>query len=127
MTIDIKTDKKGYFFRWYEIMNPFFNLAPSERKTLALIVNEYYKNLSKVKDKEIAWKLAMDYDAKTRAREDLGDISFNSHANILTSLRKRGILVNNRVVSPYLANLDKEICFKFSIYEDRSDNKEHSK
>jgi len=128
MTINIKTDKKGYFLRYYELMNPFFNLPPLERRALALIAEEYWINYEAIGKEDIAWRLSMDYDAKMRVRESLGDISFNSHANILTSLRKRGVIVDNRIVHPYLIGNSKDttLTFKFTINEEGPDNKKHS-
>ena len=127
MIIEISTNKKDYFTRLYELLNPFLKLSPQEVKVIALTAEEFYDNLEKVKDEDLAWRLTMDYDAKAKVRERLGDMSYNSHANILTSLREKKMLVNNKLVKPFLLPKDKELIFKFKISEEGSDNKGHSK
>ena len=127
MIIELKTDRAGFYYRYYELMNPYFKLAPLERRTLALIAKEYNSILGTTNNEKISWRLALDYDSRAKMREELGDISFNSFANILTSLRKKGILVNNKIPSAYLLNeSDTSLTFKFVIDESRQDDKEHS-
>lgn len=125
-----KTDLLGTFLRYYEFMNPFFKLTKMEQQTLALVMYGYCKHLVKVEDEELAWKLAMDYDAKLINRERLGGVSKNSYANVFTSLRRKNIVVNRKIEKKYMfipdiRNNQFELTIAFEVRnEERQNNEE---
>ena len=62
------------------------------------------------------WKLILDYDNKKDIATDL-NISVASLGNNLSSLRKKGIIIDNKVVSNLLVYPGKEfkLTFKFKV------------
>ena len=116
---NIKTTVKNLFFKWLDITKPFHRLTPQQQKVLALIL--YYNHIYKkeVKNDEIRWKLVFNYDTRMAIKEELG-IKEGGFLNILTKLRKKNIIKDNKVISTYVPNVDLDsrvfkVIFNFNI------------
>jgi hypothetical protein len=116
MIVPIETNKRKYFRQALELLRPIppiNTLANRELDVLAefLYYNDKYKDIAS----ELRAKVIFDYDTKLAMREylEMGEAPFN---NILTSLRKKGVLPKRGVVNSYgLSPENPDIVFKFKI------------
>lgn len=98
-SIPISTDSRKFFRQYLELINPLVKLRGRELDVMSELL--YYNDKFKDIPEEHRWKLIFDYDVKTEIKErlKLSDASLN---NNLTILRKKKILVKNRVVKSFL-------------------------
>ena len=112
--VPLKTTEKVFFRQYVEILDPLIKLRPKELDVLAELL--YYNNKLKSIDSKNRWKLIFDYDNKKEIADSL-KISVASLGNNLSYLRKRGIIVDNKVVDNLLVypGKDFKLTFKFSL------------
>lgn len=117
---------KDLFFRWLDITKTFHNLNKQQQQVLALLLYNHYLLKKDITNEKILWKLVFDYDTRVKIREDetFGEkgLNGNSFENILSSLRKKKIIVDNKVTAAYIPDLSlgsKEfsILFSFNIVD----------
>jgi hypothetical protein len=100
--IKIPATTENFFRMWLEtfkLFKPFSSLRPKEMDVLAELLKQNHL-LSNIPD-EHRWKIVFDYDVKLKIKENLGNMRDESFQNILTSLRKKGFIINNRVPENY--------------------------
>jgi len=105
---------KGKFYRQYleiiRVFPPYNKLRDKEIDILAEFfrLNNEYSHL----DESIKWKIIFEYSTKIQIKDKLNisDANFN---NILTSLRSKGLIVNNKIPTKYLFTTGKK--FKLNI------------
>lgn len=102
---NINVKLKGLFFRWLDITMVFHRLTDKERGVLALLLYYHYITKREVTNNKILWKIVFDYDTKMKIKEELGlkDAGFQ---NLLTSLRKKGVIKDNMIIPTYVPELD---------------------
>jgi hypothetical protein len=110
---------KDLFTKWLEITNSFHHLTKQETNVLGLLLYYHYKYRYDITNSKIIWKMVFDYDTKKLIKQELG-IKDSVFQNILTKLRKSGIIKDNRIVSTYIPQLDLDskgfmIIFNFNI------------
>ena len=113
---------KQLFKRWLEITNVFHKLTNQQEKVLALILYYHYKYQKDISNDKILWKIIFDYDTKALIKEEL-DIKDQVFQNILYQLRKKNIIIDNRVVKTYIPDLEQnsktfKVTFNFSIIDE---------
>jgi DNA-binding MarR family transcriptional regulator len=116
--VPLKTEKKVFFRQYVEILDPLVKLRPKEMDVLAELL--YYNNELKDIKSANRWKLIFDYDNKKEIASSL-KISVASLGNNLTYLRKRGIIVDNKVVDNLLVYPGKtfKLTFKFAVNDNK--------
>jgi len=119
---NINTSIKNLFFKWLDITKPFHKLTPQQQKVLALIL--YYNHIYKkeVSNDALRWKLVFSYDTRMVIKEEL-ELKEGGFLNILTKLRKKNIIKNNKVVSTYIPEIELgskifKVIFNFKITDD---------
>jgi predicted DNA-binding protein (UPF0251 family) len=117
--IPISTTLVPFFKQVVVLLNPFLKLRGKEQDVLAQLMYSNYKY--RELEENIRWKIIMDYDNKSEMQESIG-ISAASMYNYLSSLRKKGIIVDNKVHKNYLIIPGGEfnLRFKFKINEHSS-------
>jgi hypothetical protein len=113
------TTLKGCIEGFLNITKPMHKMTDQEIKIITLFL--YYYNQEKenfVREADL-WKFIFDYDTKLKVREELG-ISNPVFQNILTSLRKKKVIQDNKITSYYLLNIKNnddafELIFRFNI------------
>lgn len=118
--IPITTTKERFFRQYVELLNPILALRGKELDVLAKLL--YCNNEKQYIKPQDRWINIFSYDNKVSMRSDLG-LSDASFANNLSSLRKKGVIVNNRVVDGILVYPGKEnkfsLNFKFDVNEEQ--------
>lgn len=118
---NLNTDLKGLFKKWLEITKCFHNLTNQQQGVLSLLLYHHYINKKEITNEKILWKIVFDYDTKALVKEELG-IKDQVFQNILSKLRKDNIIVNNKISSFFIPNLEKKansfkIVFNFNIID----------
>ena len=98
----IKTSKKGVFKYWLRFLKPYHGLRPREIDALAVMLFYRYELSRVISDKKLVDKLLFATDTRTQIREDLDNMNQKVFNNLLTSLRKKGVLDGDNVINPVL-------------------------
>jgi hypothetical protein len=90
----LKVDQKQFFKVWLTLLQPFLKLRDQELNVLATLL--YYRHTiqEQVKSKTIIDELLFNTKTRKKIKEELGIESY-SFNNILSSLRKKGMITNN--------------------------------
>lgn len=116
-TINIRI--KDLFKQWLEITKIFHNLRDQEISILSLLLYNHYKLKKEITNEKILWKLVFDYDVKMEIEEEL-NIKGQSLRNVLTALRKKGVIQDNKISKVFIPEIEEEsdnfkIIFNFNI------------
>lgn len=98
LTFNLNYDLKNKIAFMIEFSCLFKKLRNMEKEVLKLLL--FYQN-------QLNYDILMDYDVKVKIREDL-DISEYNFNNLISSLRKKGIIVGNKVNDTYLNLINKD-------------------
>ena len=77
------------------ITKPMHKLTNQEIKVLTLMLYIYHQEYTNFARDEDRWKYIFDYETKNKIKEELG-INNPVFQNILTSLRKKGVVKDNK-------------------------------
>lgn len=102
---NINVKLKDLFFKWLEITKPLHKLTNQQQEVLALFLYYHYKIKHETTNEKILWKIVFDYDTKMKIKEDL-NIKDNVLQNIMTHLRKRKIIIDNKISPIYIPSLE---------------------
>lgn len=118
---NININLKKLFSVWLDITSPFHKLRKQEKKVLSLLLYHYYMLQKDITNESIIWKVLFDYDKKLEIRKELNikDPSFN---NVLSSLRKKKVIVDDRISSIYIPSVEQKannfkVIFNFNIID----------
>jgi hypothetical protein len=118
---NININLKKLFSIWLDITEPLHNLRTQEKRVLSLLLYHYYILQKEITNDSIVWKVLFDYDKKLEIRKEL-DIKNPSFNNVLTSLRKKNVIINDKISNIYIPNIEKnannfKIVFNFNIID----------
>lgn len=90
----LNVDERQFFVVWLTLLQPFLGLREQEKKVLAALL--YYRHSigQQVKNKAITDELLFNTKTRKKIKDEL-DIESYSFNNILSSLRKKKLIVNN--------------------------------
>lgn len=103
---NINTDLKGLMKYWLQFTEPFHKLTNQQQNILALFLYYYFTFKMEIKSEKLIWKMVFDYDTKIKIKEELGNLPDYTLQNILTTLRKKNIIKNNKINKPYVPQLE---------------------
>lgn len=95
---------KNFFFRYIEFLKPFHNLTNQEQKVLALFLYYHYKLSKEITNNKVLWKEVFDYDTKRLILDEL-QIEDSGLQNILTSLRKKKVIIDKQISKNYIPDI----------------------
>lgn len=113
----------NFFFLWLRFLAPFHKLSDKDMTILSLLLTKRYELSKVIKDDNLLDQTLMSKSVKDDIREIAG-MSDNHFQTILTKLRKRQIIENNKINKRYIPNLieDSEnytLILNFDIKHDR--------
>lgn len=120
--VNINVKLKSLFFKWLEITKPFHKLPQQELNVLALLLYYHFKIKHETTNDKILWKIVFDYDTKMKIKEEL-DITDNTLQNLLSKLRNKKIIIDNKISPVYIPSLSLnaknfKIIYNFNIIDD---------
>lgn len=95
-TIKFKVDRVKMFRLYVGIMNPFLKLSNREAEALARLLDLNYKYRSY--SDPVKWKLVFDKENRKKIYTEMG-ISVHQFNNILSSLRKKKLLLPGNILT----------------------------
>lgn len=101
-TLNVKI--KNFFFRYIEFLKPFHNLTNQEQKVLALFLYYHCKLSKEITNNKVLWKEVFDYDTKRLILDEL-QIEDSGLQNILTSLRKKKVIIDKQISKNYIPDI----------------------
>jgi len=118
--VPVNTSKEKFFRQYVELLNPILKLRGKELDVLSMLL--YCNNEKQYIQEHDRWVNIFSYDNKWKMRQDLG-LSDASFANNLSSLRKKGVITENKVAEGLLIypgeNKKFSLSFKFNIHEEQ--------
>ena len=110
---------KDLFHRWLEITTTFHHLTKQEIKVLGLLLYYNYKYKKEITNERLIWKMVFELETRKLIVKELG-ITDAVFRNILTKLRKIGVIKDNRIVKTFIPELGLDsknfkVIFNFNI------------
>ena len=93
-----------FFKKWLEFMLPFHHMTPKEMDIVSAYLYKRYELSAAIKDNDLLDRVTMGSDFRDEVRS-LCDMSLNQFQVLLCKLRKRGVLVNDRIHQKLIPNL----------------------
>lgn len=103
----MKTDEVKFFKLWLMILQPFLNLRNQEVSVLARLLYYRYAISKEVKNKAIVDELLFNTTTRKKIKDDL-DIKEYSFNNILSSLRKKKLIVKNSINNKVIPKVEED-------------------
>lgn len=121
--INIKTleiSEKGFFRLWLDFLKPFHKLRNKEIEVLSLLLYKRYLLKKKISDNAIVDKYLFDREIREEITKEMGYSSLQVLSNMLTDLRKSEVIINDRINSVLIPNLENgadnfRLMFNFKI------------
>lgn len=117
----IKAGKREIFRYWLEFLKPYHKLRQKEIDAMASMLYYRYELSRDVSNIDLVNKLLFATDTRNKIRDDLGGMSQKVFNNLLTSLRKKGVLMPGNIINPVLVpNMTEEgfkLIFNFEVDE----------
>ena len=112
--IKIQTDKSKIFRQWIATLQPVIKLRDKEADVLSELLYQNNENKEFPEDKR--WIIIFDYNTK-RTMMDKLNLSGAHFDNILSGLRKKSIIIDNKVIKNLLFYPEEKnkITFEFII------------
>lgn len=108
----IKTNEEKFYQYWLTFTRPMHQMSKSHIKATALILYLYSEFRKQVATDDIAWQLTFSYQNKKIIQEKLDLKDQQQLQNLLSALRKKNIIINNRIAPSYIPNVKDN---KFSL------------
>ena len=110
--IKIPTTEEKIFRQYLEIFNPIIKLRSKELDVLSQLL--YFNDKLKDIPEEHRNKILFDYDTKKEMQNKIG-LSGAYFDNCLSILRKKGIIINNKLIKNFLFYPDKDVKLTFNF------------
>jgi hypothetical protein len=101
---NIPVKLKDFFYKWIDFTKPLHKLNPQQSKVLALLLYHHYRLSFEITNDKILWKQVFDYDTKLLVCEEL-NIQMHALENLFSKLRRKNIIINNKVNPNFIPNL----------------------
>lgn len=94
----------NFFKYWFEFLKPFHNLPERGINVATALAKHRYELSKKIKDENLLDEIVMSADTKRKVREELGLSATHFHV-IISILKEKNIIVNNRMNPKFLPNI----------------------
>jgi hypothetical protein len=117
----IQTDSRTVFMYWLEFLKPYHKLANKEVEALSILLYYRWELSKEVSNVALVDKLLFSSEVRLKVREDLGGMKSGVFNNLLTTLRKKGVLSkDNKIIPALIPNIRPEstgfkLIFDFEI------------
>lgn len=110
---NLKVNPRQFFVVWLTLFQPFIKLRNQELKVLASLLYYRYTIQQQVKNKAILDELLFNTQTRKKIKRDL-DLENYSFNNILTSLRKKG-MIDKQTINPKIIPILDEDADNFKL------------
>jgi hypothetical protein len=124
--INVKTlsvNNKKFFIYWLQFLKPYHKLRNKEIEMLSLFLVKRHELSQKIKDDELIDKLLFDKNIKAEIRKEMEYTTYQVFNNMMTSLRNKGAIINNKINKGLIPNYNNEtknfkLIFNFNITDE---------
>ena len=117
---NIKTDKNNFYYLWLQFLKPYHKLTNKEIELLALFLKKREELSRSINDNNLIDKMLFNKDTKADIRAIMNYETYQVFNNMMTSLRKKGAIVDNSInkgLVPKLEGDNFKLIFNFNINE----------
>jgi hypothetical protein len=117
----IQTDSRTVFMYWLEFLKPYHKLANKEVEALSILLYYRWELSKEVSNMALVDKLLFSSEIRLKVREDLGGMKSGVFNNLLTTLRRKGVLSkDNKIIPALIPNINPDstgfkLIFDFEI------------
>tara|TARA_B100000767_G_scaffold225021_1_gene214242 strand:+ start:47 stop:433 length:387 start_codon:yes stop_codon:yes gene_type:complete len=115
----IHTDKKSIFRLWLEFLKPYHKLRNKEIEALSLMLYYRYELSREIPNVDMVDMILFSTETRSKIRSELNDMSQKVFNNLLTSLRKKGVLTkDNKIHHNLIPNMTEKgfkLIFNFEV------------
>ncbi len=115
----IHTDKKSIFRYWLEFLKPYHKLRNKEIEALSLMLYYRYELSREIPNLDMVDMILFSTETRGKIRAELNNMSQKVFNNLLTSLRKKGVLTKdnkiNHVLIPNMTENGFKLVFNFEV------------
>jgi hypothetical protein len=115
----IHTDKKSIFRFWLEFLKPYHKLRNKEVEALSLMLYYRYELSREIPNTEMVDMILFSTETRSKIRAELSNMSQKVFNNLLTSLRKKGVLTkDNKIHHNLIPNMTEDgfkLIFNFEV------------
>lgn len=110
---------KDFFRQWLLITRHFHKMTAGEIDLASLLLYYHYEFQKDITNDSVVWKVVFDYDTKLKIREEL-DITDNILQNRLSQLRRKKVIIDNKVSSYFIPSVEEgaenfKVIFNYNI------------
>ncbi len=121
-SLNVKTlklsSKEKFFIYWLEFLKPFHKLRDKEVLMLAYFLDKRHSLSLKIADEALIDRILFSQDVRNEIREKMSYSNHQVFNNMLSSLRKKGIIKDNKIIPgliPELKGDNFKLVFNFII------------
>jgi len=115
----IHTDKRSIFRLWLEFLKPYHKLRNKEIEALSLMLYYRYELSRDIPNVEMVDMILFSTETRSKIRSELSNMSQKVFNNLLTSLRKKGVLTKeNKIHHNLIPNMTEagfKLIFNFEV------------
>lgn len=115
----IHTDKKSIFRLWLEFLKPYHKLRNKEIEALSLMLYYRYELSREIPNMDMVEMILFSTETRGKIRAELNNMSQKVFNNLLTSLRKKGVLTKeNKIHHNLIPNMTEKgfkLIFNFEV------------
>lgn len=101
----LKVNRKAFFRMWVMMIQPFLKLRNQEVQVLSELLYQRFLISKEVKNQKMIDELTFNLKTRKAIREELG-IKMYSFNNLIASLRKKGIIKDDRINPKVIPDVD---------------------
>lgn len=118
----ILTSKKLIFRFWLEFLKPYHKLRAKEIEALSLLLYYRYELSREISKEDIVDMILFSTETRVKIREELGGMGQKVFNNLLTSLRKKGVITKgnkiHHVLIPSMTEGGFKLVFNFEVKDE---------
>lgn len=118
----IHTNKRSIFRYWLEFLKPYHKLRNKEIEALSLMLYYRYELSRQINNPEIIDSVLFSTQTRSEIRAELNNMGQKVFNNLLTSLRKKGVITKenkiNHVLIPNMTENGFKLVFNFEVKDE---------
>ncbi len=128
--ITIPSNLKKVFEEYLYLTKPLHGLRPLEIKLIAMFLYYNVQEMDNFKREEDRWAKLFSYEVKLQIRDEL-KLKDHTLQNLLSSLRKKGVIVDNKITPYYVPKVEAsttnfKLIYNFDISHEQEEQSKSS-
>ena len=108
----INTTIENLFTLWLNFLKPYHKLRDKEIEILSFIIYKRYRLSKKISDDKIIDKILISKELKEEIKEKFNYKDIQIVSNMLTTLRNKGVIKDNKIIKGLIPNITDDKNFK---------------